>query len=226
MCARASHHSCFFPSYHAFAGVLLKQDLTELDEGSLNQTVSYANSFNQQQPGSLELLVGKKVQRSPTSPLEDEILTDLSLCGSSAGRCGGRYQSFGALDSALAGGTGLTTGTDYRGTTVMSAYSYSVALGAGVVYKIDLSEVTQPILIRVMILALAAVGTVTIGCLVLHLAARRLLSSIEKTWEDSKKAVQEQKVLCGRGPNTEDRCPFFVIASVFGLFFFLFLCLW
>ena len=103
----------------------------------------------------------------------------------------------------------MTTGTDYRGTTVMSAYSYSTALGAGVVYTIDLSEVTQPILIRVIILALAAVGIVGIGCFVLHLAARRLLSSIEKTWEDSKKAVQEQKVVYSVVSVDASFCPLY-----------------
>jgi len=155
--------------------------------------VAYANTFNREQPDSLELMVGKSVQLSSSNTPVNEILTDLSLC-ESAGGCGGRYQSFGPLDSALAGGTGLMTSTDYRGTTSMSAYSYSAALGAGVVYKIDLSEVERPLRTGILILGLAAVAVVSAGCLVLHLAARLLLSNIERTWEHSKRIVQEEKV--------------------------------
>jgi len=168
--------------------------------------VAYANSFNRQQTGSLELLIGKKMRLPPGGSPIDQILTDLSLCGDSQGNCLGRHQNFEALDSALAGGTGLMTSTDYRGVSVMSAYSYSAALAAGIVFKVDISEMTRPLMMGVLILVLAAVGVVVIGCVVLHFAARRLLSNIEKIWEKSKRLVQEEKV---RTPDKDSQELFF-----------------
>eukprot|EP00906_Rhabdomonas_costata_P001083 RCo001628 len=174
-------------------GLLLKQDMAELHEDSLQQTVAYANSFNLQQTGSLELVVGRKVALNSSANVTAttvKILTDLRQCGEN---CGGGFSGFGALWAAVSGGSGLQSGSDYRGVKVLSAYGHIAALSAGVVFKVDRSEVEGPMILRVIILVLSALALVIAGCLLLHVAARRLLSSIEETWERSKQAVQEQK---------------------------------
>ena len=77
---------------------------------------------------------------------------------------------------------------------VVQVYTYSEQLDLGLLLKVDQSEVEAPMYTNLYILMFTAVGIVTLGVLVLALAAQKMLKSMMDTWEKGKQAVQQQKV--------------------------------
>eukprot|EP00669_Euglena_mutabilis_P002621 TRINITY_DN132_c0_g1_i1.p1 TRINITY_DN132_c0_g1~~TRINITY_DN132_c0_g1_i1.p1 ORF type:complete len:999 (-),score=276.51 TRINITY_DN132_c0_g1_i1:532-3528(-) len=95
--------------------------------------------------------------------------------------------------SALNGQTGVTTANDYRGVSVIGAYTFTPGLGLGVVVKIDSVEANAPSLYLTLELCACTISAVALSMLALAFLANVLLKSMDRAWEEGKRAIEREK---------------------------------
>eukprot|EP00668_Euglena_longa_P037825 GGOE01048731.1.p1 GENE.GGOE01048731.1~~GGOE01048731.1.p1 ORF type:complete len:1179 (-),score=398.21 GGOE01048731.1:1036-4452(-) len=100
-----------------------------------------------------------------------------------------------AVTSLLAsnGQSGYMQALDYRWVECISAYTYLSNLDLGIVVKIDLSEAQEGSFRLTGILCGASISAVIVSMVVLALLANILLKSMDRAWEEGKKAIEREK---------------------------------
>jgi len=102
------------------------------------------------------------------------------------------------MQLALAGQTGAIVGPDYRNTPTLGAYTFLPGLEVGIVVKIDVNEANSNAVTLALELTACAVGAVLVSMGVLALLANVLLKTMDRTWDEGKKAIEREKeLLCG-----------------------------
>eukprot|EP00668_Euglena_longa_P038145 GGOE01049129.1.p1 GENE.GGOE01049129.1~~GGOE01049129.1.p1 ORF type:complete len:1162 (-),score=412.06 GGOE01049129.1:1427-4474(-) len=94
---------------------------------------------------------------------------------------------------AINGDTGFYQGPDYRWVDTMCAYTYLANLNLGIVVKMDTSEAQSGSFRLTGILCGASISAVIVSMAVLALLANILLKSMDRAWEEGKKAIEREK---------------------------------
>lgn len=81
---------------------------------------------------------------------------------------------------ALSGEKGLATGIDYRGVSVLAAYTPLDETGFGLVAKIDLAEIEQPFINAVVISFVIAISLICSAVILFHKVTSPLIFKLEK----------------------------------------------
>lgn len=92
---------------------------------------------------------------------------------------------------ALAGQKGLIKGVDYRGVTVLAAYTPLDQSGFGLVAKIDLEEINQPFINAVVISFFIAIGLICTAVVLFHKATSPLIFKLESLVADRTKQLDK-----------------------------------
>eukprot|EP00668_Euglena_longa_P008511 GGOE01010260.1.p1 GENE.GGOE01010260.1~~GGOE01010260.1.p1 ORF type:complete len:1208 (-),score=403.92 GGOE01010260.1:1029-4382(-) len=95
--------------------------------------------------------------------------------------------------AAVNGNTGFTRCPDYRNVDVMGAYTYLSRLDIGLVVKIDAAEAEERSFQLTAVLSGCSVAAVTASMLALALLANVLLKSMDRAWEEGKRAIEQEK---------------------------------
>eukprot|EP00668_Euglena_longa_P011029 GGOE01013380.1.p1 GENE.GGOE01013380.1~~GGOE01013380.1.p1 ORF type:complete len:1161 (-),score=397.40 GGOE01013380.1:1066-4548(-) len=91
------------------------------------------------------------------------------------------------------GGVGYLETVDYRWVTVLAAYTYLPDLDIGIAMKMDKSEAQAGSFRLTGILCGASVSAVLVSMAVLALLANVLLKSMDRAWEEGKRAIEREK---------------------------------
>eukprot|EP00667_Euglena_gracilis_P001506 EG_transcript_1506 len=94
---------------------------------------------------------------------------------------------------AVNGHTGYARGPDYRNVDVMGAYTYLPSLDIGLTVKIDAAEAEERSYSLTAVLSGCSVVAVAVSMAVLALLANVLLRSMDRAWEEGKRAVEREK---------------------------------
>eukprot|EP00667_Euglena_gracilis_P000719 EG_transcript_719 len=105
--------------------------------------------------------------------------------------CDGPAQS---VFRAANGETGYMEILDYRWVPCMSSFTYLPSLNLGVAVKIDTTEAQADSFRLTGILCGASVSAVLASMLVLALLANMLLQSMDRAWEEGKRAIEREKL--------------------------------
>eukprot|EP00668_Euglena_longa_P026986 GGOE01033772.1.p1 GENE.GGOE01033772.1~~GGOE01033772.1.p1 ORF type:complete len:1150 (-),score=409.26 GGOE01033772.1:1107-4556(-) len=98
-----------------------------------------------------------------------------------------------AVLAAVNGRTGYMETVDYRWVTVLAVYIYLPDLNLGIAMKMDKSEAQAGSFRLTGILCAASVSAVIVSMVVLALLANILLKSMDRAWEEGKKAIEQEK---------------------------------
>eukprot|EP00668_Euglena_longa_P038024 GGOE01048988.1.p1 GENE.GGOE01048988.1~~GGOE01048988.1.p1 ORF type:complete len:1158 (-),score=417.85 GGOE01048988.1:674-3682(-) len=94
---------------------------------------------------------------------------------------------------AVNGQSGYMEILDYRWVSCISAYTYLANLELGIMVKVDLSEAQAGSFRLTGILCAASISAVFISMAVLALMANVLLKSMDRAWEEGKRAIEREK---------------------------------
>eukprot|EP00668_Euglena_longa_P027001 GGOE01033791.1.p1 GENE.GGOE01033791.1~~GGOE01033791.1.p1 ORF type:complete len:1150 (-),score=382.53 GGOE01033791.1:281-3730(-) len=94
---------------------------------------------------------------------------------------------------AVNGLSGYYDGMDYRWVECLSAYTYLANLDLGIIVKIDKSEAQEGSFRLTGILCGASVSAVIASMAVLALLANILLKSMDRAWDEGKRAIEREK---------------------------------
>eukprot|EP00668_Euglena_longa_P028130 GGOE01035248.1.p1 GENE.GGOE01035248.1~~GGOE01035248.1.p1 ORF type:complete len:1167 (-),score=397.27 GGOE01035248.1:1046-4081(-) len=106
------------------------------------------------------------------------------------GLCNGPATS---MLNAVNGLSGYLQILDYRWVNCISAYTYLANLDLGIMVKIDLSEAQAGSFRLTGILCGASISAVLLSMAVLALLASVLLKSMDRAWEEGKRAIEREK---------------------------------
>lgn len=94
---------------------------------------------------------------------------------------------------ALQGKSGILTGLDYRGETVLAAYQYVDNLQLGLVAKIDKSEIIRPFLMVVLVASSISLAIILLGVFGFVRISNPLLKDMENYAKSLEREVQQRK---------------------------------
>lgn len=101
---------------------------------------------------------------------------------------------------ALLGRAGTIIGLDYRGEVVLAAYEPVAELNAGVVAKIDLSEIRSPFVKAILLTVFIGVGSIAFGAGLFLKLTEPIITKLYSTIELLEKTLGEVKTLRGIVP--------------------------
>eukprot|EP00667_Euglena_gracilis_P003448 EG_transcript_3459 len=98
---------------------------------------------------------------------------------------------------AVQGQSGVVIGPDYRGVKVVGAYTYVDALDVAFVINMEYTEASESSVKVSLQLAGCSVAAVAIGMVFLYVWTNRLLRSMDKAWDEGKRAIETEKEAFG-----------------------------
>lgn len=101
---------------------------------------------------------------------------------------------------ALSGKSGTMVGLDYRGEMVLAAHEPVPGLNAGIVAKIDLSEIRRPFVKAVLLTGVIAIAAIVLGAGLFLKVTDPILKKLYLTVEQLEKTLGEVKTLRGIVP--------------------------
>eukprot|EP00667_Euglena_gracilis_P001905 EG_transcript_1905 len=202
-CVSGTDHSLDYRSMKVVAGYFCVPamkaavSITVTDAQLIQEGTSMANLIasyesNVRYEGrSMEVRIGRKKAGVAVADIpEDIILISPRKFTCAGGECTGPSV---ALMNAVNGGSGYYEGLDYRWVETMGAYTYLPALDLGIVVKVDKQEAQSDSFQLTGILCGASVAAVMASMAVLALLANVLLSSMDRAWDEGKKAIEKEK---------------------------------
>ena len=146
--------------------------------------MTYSNEQNQADTSSHLLYIGQRTSSTgQVTLLTDDADRQLSC------PC---QTFFAPLISAADGQSGITSAKDDTNVDVLCAYQYSSDLDVGLTLKVDMKVVQQPLMTAIGILLGTALGMTILGVFLIGFFSQRMLRNIEETWEQGKRAVEEE----------------------------------